>query len=208
MVVALTGLSSVAVCAAENETYLLLKEGAKLLGESGEICALPATYFAVYVAEDELCYSVKYGDLQGKIEKAFAEKVDYEPVTKTHSAYFTADNDTHSVNVRRYPRKDAEIIASLPDKAKAYLYGETQGDEIVSGAGAVWYLIKFNGETGYVYSAQGEAQKIPRNKIEKVEVPAPPPSVAPKNTDWIFIIALCVPAVTVMFAIFGKRAAN
>lgn len=199
--------------------YGLIKENAVLLSsEFSPVTSLPATYFVVINDETTAHYSVTYLDLSGLVEKARIEKVDYEPKTKFAAAYFTADNDTHTVNVRSAPSGSASVIAALPDGAKAFMYGAVTGDALISAAGNKWHYVRYNdgvNRYGYVYSAQGSADSFSANVIEKV---LPPPDETPTETpgtggggggfDWLYILLLCIPAVIIMLALFSRPKKN
>ncbi len=44
-----------------------------------------------------------------------------------------------NLNIRDYPSMGGQIIGSIPDGATVTIYGETDG----------WYVISYNGTTGY-----------------------------------------------------------
>ncbi len=187
--------------------YALINEGAELRDGGGKvITSLPSTYFVAVTAESPDSYFVSYLDLEGYVEKTAVEVVDYEPVTKYASPAFTADNDTHPVNIRSTPTKNGTIIDSIPDGESGIYYGNVTGDELIPTIDS-WYYVRYgegSKKYGYVYSPQVKASPIADNVIEKVTQRGEEkePSVASDALEGIFIAALCIPAVIIMLIIF------
>jgi len=90
-----------------------------------------------------------------------------------------------------------------------------QGEALIPTHGTRWYFVRFlDGAVqrfGYVYSAQGVADSMPANIIERV----PDESNGnqsngngyqspPVRLDWLYIVLLSIPAIIVVFALFSK----
>ena len=200
--------------AAPAPSYALIGAGGvKLYSAQGElITSLPATYFVTVMDEDEQKYHVSYLDIDGYIfkDEAALSIVDYEPVTKYGQPAFVASNDTHPVNLRASPSGQGTIIAAIPDAGRGIYYGKVEGEALIAEI-KDWFYVRYydNGSYlyGYVYAPQITADKLNDNVIEKVERPKEPsggdkPTVMSSAMEGIFIAALCIPAVIVMFVIF------
>ncbi|MCL2555664.1 MAG: hypothetical protein FWE03_01415 [Firmicutes bacterium] len=203
-----------------NDTYSrygLLRENAILLDSNFEkITTLPPTYFVIIINETDFenYYRVTYLELTGIILRTHITRVNFEPVTKFHeNVFFTAQNDTHPVNIRALPNSTAEIITAIPHNNQAFFFGQKNGEALITTHGSRWYFVRFLDGTvnrfGYVYSAQGIVDTIPPNIIQAV--PNPPdnnnnldPNTPPQRFDWIYIVLLSIPAIIVMFALFSK----
>ena len=48
-----------------------------------------------------------------------------------------------TLNLRDYPSSTGKVIANLPNGAKVTVYGEWNG----------WYVVDYNGQTGYAAAA-------------------------------------------------------
>lgn len=182
-------------------------EGAKLKDSSGNIItSLPATYFVAITGQNEFCYICSYLDIEGFVDKPEVEIVDFEPVYKYAKPTFTATNDTHPVNIRSSPTKDGEILTKIPDGQIGIYYGEVVGEQLIQGIDR-WYYVRYGNETvqhGYVYSTQVSVNDIPQNVIEKVKKDEEKElSIKTDALEGIFVVTLCIPAVIIMFIIFG-----
>jgi N-acetylmuramoyl-L-alanine amidase len=51
----------------------------------------------------------------------------------------TVTTDGSGLNIRNYPSTSGSIIGSIPDNAAVMISGETNG----------WYVVNYNGITGY-----------------------------------------------------------
>ncbi|MCL2675218.1 MAG: SH3 domain-containing protein [Firmicutes bacterium] len=190
--------------------YGLIGENTVLLDNDLQpITGLPATYFVIIISEDDAHYSVQYSDLTGMIDKSKIVKIDYEPKTKFGSAYFTAGNDTHPVNIRSAPKAAANVVGTIPDGGGAFYYGAVSGDALIPAAGSMWYYVRTSdGQKGYVYSTQGIAGVLPVNSGERVETPEGDGGGGGGATsfpDWGFILLLAVPAVIITLALFSRK---
>jgi len=201
-----------------HSRYGKLNQNAILLDEDlNKITTLPPTFFVIITNETDFSdhYRVTYLDLVGIISRSHITRIDFQPVTLFHTnTFFTAQNDTHPVNIRRTPHSAANIITTIPHNSQAFFFGQKSGEALIQTHGDRWYFVRFlDGTThrfGYVYSAQGAVDSIPANIIERV--PDPPGNnqngngyQAPReNLEWIYIIALSIPAVIVVFALFSR----
>jgi len=198
--------------------YGKLNQSAILLdNDLNKITTLPPTFFVIITNETDFPdhYRVTYLDLSGVIARSHITRIDFQPVTLFHSnTFFTAQNDTHPVNIRRTPHSTADIITTIPHNSQAFFFGQRAGEPLLQTHGDRWYFIRFTHGTtqhfGYVYSAQGTVDTIPTNIIERV----------PENNnnqngngyqtprerlDWIYIAALSIPAVVVVFVLFSRN---
>lgn len=192
--------------------YAMIGEGAELFSAAGvKITTLPATYFVLVIEETATDFHVTYLDIEGFVDKNAVSAVDFEPVTKYAQPLFFADNDTHSVNIRSLPSRSGEILATVPDGGSGIYYGTTTGDALVGDINE-WYYVRF-GEgqiRGYVYAPQIRAASLADNIIEAVPKPDDEDEkiIGASVKDGIFIAALCIPAVIIMFIVFrggGER---
>lgn len=202
--------NNIKMLASSNTRYGLIGEGAELLDQHfNVITGLPSTYFVIILSELGDYYLVEYSDLSGYVLKTKISPIDYEPKIKFGSAYFTAKNDTHPVNIRQSPYSSAPIIASIPDGESVFYYGAVSGEALIPSAGNTWYYVRYNdgvNKYGYVYSVQGQAQEFAVNPGDRVEPPAKLDDKKDKTSlsDWVFILLLCIPAVIIMLALFAR----
>lgn len=180
---------------------------------------LPAGYFVLQndTTAPDGYMSVRYDDISGYVRVADVTPVDYTPVNKyAVNVRFECDNDGQPVNLRKAPRKSAEILSVLSPAASGKLYGTTTGDALINGAGNTWYYVNVNGAYGYCYSAHVRADKIPPNVIEKEPEPDQPAVTEPTDEPEtetpsmsttaaiIFTVILCIPVPFIMFYLFKK----
>lgn len=187
------------------------------------IVDLPAGYFVMQTESGEASapdgfIAVAYDDLTGYVRADKVNAVDYRPVTKYETTVkFRCDNDGQPVNLRAAPNKSAEILTVLNSSAEGHCYGSTSGDALITGAGALWYYVSYEGLRGYCYCAHVKVDATPPNIIEKEEpikpdtptVTEPTDDEQPKKnmstvTAIIFIVALCIPVPFIMFYLFRK----
>ncbi len=182
------------------------------------IAELPAGYFVLQsdATAPDGYISVVYDDLSGFVRATEVSQVDYRPVTKYETTVcFRCDNDGQPVNLRRAPRKDAEILTVLDATATGRCYGTINGDALIKNGESLWYYVKFGDIRGYCYYAHVSVDETPPNIIEKE--PDPPPVDEPADTEpvddkpatpstaiIILIVALCVPVPFIMFYLFRK----
>lgn len=195
-------------------TYGYLHTDTVLYGDPNlktAITSLPATYFVTVLESYEDCHKVSYKDITGYIPDV--EIVDFEPVTKWASTWFTVTNDGYPAKLRSLPSKDSEIIMEIPAGKTGYYYGDADGDELLQNYGNKWRYVCYNDGLGdyygYVYSSQISVSEIKPNEIKKVEKvennegeELSSPNV---NTDFILIACLCIPSVLIMYLLFRDK---
>ncbi|MCL2821714.1 MAG: hypothetical protein FWD86_00740 [Firmicutes bacterium] len=207
---------------AQFSQYGLILENTVLLNASlSPVTTLPPTFFVTITDENTLFdhYKVTYNGLSGLVQKSQIQRIDFEPVTTEHTALFTAANDTHPVLVRSAPFANALTTASIPHGGTAFLFGEITGEALISSVGGRWFFVRFGTGSGavfgYVYSAQGIADPIPVNIIERKpdvggggdggDGDGETDNLTPNpRFDWIYILLLTIPAVVVVLAIFSR----
>lgn len=180
---------------------------------------LPAGYFVVQSDETapDGFISVVYDDLTGYVKASSVVEVDYRPVNRFEtSVTFRCDNDGQLVNLRRAPKRDAEIISVLPSDGTGHSYGTVSGDALIKNGGTEWYYVRYGEIRGYLYYAHISVDDTPPNVIEKEPEPQPEPEVptdadpieepsdTPSIAVIILIVALCVPVPFIMFYLFRK----
>lgn len=187
--------------------------------ELNPIVELPAGYFVMQsdVPAPDGYISVVYDDIAGYVHASTVSQVDYRPVTKYETTVaFKCDNDGQPVNLRRAPKKDAEIITVLEANSVGHSYGTVNGEALIKNGGTQWYYVKHGEVRGYVYYAHVSVDETPPNVIEKEPDPEPPdeptntdpvneqPSATPSVAAIILIVALCIPVPFIMFYLFRK----
>lgn len=219
LIAAMLSVLSQPLAGGEYISYALMPQSTVLYAAGGaEICTLPATYFAVICgSESDGKLPVSYLDLSGYVQASSVTAVDYEPVTKFHTATATVDNDGMAVNLRSIPDKsEGVVVATVPASATLTLYGSRVGSEFFAGAGNVWQYVKYvephgSAYYGYIHSAQLLFSPVPPNVIEKVvhednrTVDETPSSIETGKTGRIILIAaMCVPAGVIMLFLFYR----
>ncbi len=186
-----------------------------------KIVDLPAGYFVMQTetpAPDGYI-SVVYDDIYGYVRTDSVTAVDYTPVTKYEKTVkFVCDNDGQPVNLRKAPKRSAEILTVLPDGGVGHCYGPTEGEALIADAGTVWYYVNADGVRGYCYYAHVSVDPTPPNIIEKEPPPDVPTDADPIEPEKpqslsaeaaiIFIVALCIPVPVIMFYLFKKPKAK
>ncbi len=198
-------------------TFFIMPTKTTLYDDSlAAVVDLPAGYFVLQsdTAAPDGYLKVVYDDIDGYVRSDSVKQVDYTPVTKYETKVkFRCDNDSQPVNLRSEPRRAANVIMVLAATDGGHSYGATLGDELISGAGNVWYYVNVNGTRGYCYSAHIEVESTPPNIIEKEEPPNVPTDTKPVTEEpesmpgvaaIIFIVALCLPVPFIMFYLFRK----
>ena len=127
---------------------------------------------------------------------------------------FDCDNDGQPVNLRKEPKRSAEVLTVLSPDSVGHCYGSIEGDALIADAGKLWYYVNVNGTRGYCYYAHIKVPPTPPNIIEKEPPPdeptvteptdETPPQTMSRITAIIFIVALCIPVPFIMFYLFRK----
>lgn len=144
--------------------------------------------------------------------------MDFVPKDKHSSAAFTVSNDSQPANLRSRPDNTTDnVVAVMPDKASGIVIGKTQGSELVSGAGKVWYYVRLTANGGYtygyVYSAHvkfsgfgissGEREQPASDSVVSEQGrPATEMSLPIRVT---MISVLCLPVVAALFMLRPKK---
>ncbi len=141
------------------------------------IVELPAGYFVLQNSDDapDGFISVVYDDLTGYVKADSVQQVDYTPVTKYEkTVMFDCDNDGQPVNLRKEPKRSAEVLTVLSPDSVGHCYGSIEGDALIADAGKLWYYVNVNGTRGYCYYAHIKVPPTPPNIIEKEPPPDEP----------------------------------
>lgn len=203
-------------------TYARIKSGAALCdfigGEYVETAVLPPTFYVAVLKENDDGYClVSYMDVTGFVKAEALEKVDFTPKTKYADCGFTVSNDSQPANLRSTPSRGDNVVAVMPNGAVGKVIGTAVGDELISGAGGIWYYVRYeNGGTltyGYVYNAHitaepfgtGSDEREPQkdggiqDEREQSAFELSPP------LQIVLIVALCLPVVLCAFMLRKKK---
>jgi len=178
--------------------------------------SLPATYFVEIIGEQGDYYQVGYLDIVGLVSKDSVTVVDYTPKYKFASPAIRISKDVTGVNIRTAPddTNSTVIYTATSADTEFIYYGDVKGTSPIFGIDK-WYFVRLIDDVnvfhGYVYSAYTIADSIPNNVIE-----AEPddkndsqnnskPTLLQGTTLYIFIGALCIPAVLIIFLLFKKH---
>ena len=182
-----------------------------------QITSLPQTYFAHVTGTVGDFFNVIFYDLTGFIRQNAVTKVDFEPITKFATGNLSVMRGGTVPIFSRPTHLEASAIFYTPRGASHIFYGTISGSiPYRTEEGYTWYFIRFlnssgQNEWGYVHSSNVNSSVIPPNDVQKVMIYAPeepiftPPEFNfPPYLTVVFIVALCIPAILVMFLIFKK----
>lgn len=185
------------------------------------ITTLPETYFVIVAEKSSDKTKVLYSDLEGYVDDDKLNYVDYEPVNKyaTAKLSFSEDSGIPYVNIYSKPNANLSISTKLGDlqsSIKIDYYGTVEGASIDDTNNKTWYYVKFTTQDtvtyGYIHKyTYIKAVPISANVVLKEMVKKEPSStstLADFDPDTvltiILILALCIPAVLIMFYLFKK----
>lgn len=117
-------------------------------------CLAEKTYFVEILSEFEDVYEVNYNDTIGYVKKNDVKEITNTP--STPYPYNIKLSLNSPCNLRRTPTTKSNtnnIIAPLnQDETNFIFIGRVFADEAIDFGGSAWYLVKYNGEYGYIYN--------------------------------------------------------
>ncbi|MCL2860817.1 MAG: SH3 domain-containing protein [Firmicutes bacterium] len=215
------GFSSTSV-SANTLTFARLTTNASMFSEQNEtskIVTLPETYFVIVLgdATESGFIRVSYLDLVGYVRFSDVEVVGFEPRPRHHTATFTTTQfyDSEYVNLRISPNQNSQSVAQIATGEELFFYGTIEGSSLFGNN--QWFKVRYENNDGamfrgYLNYHHGTPSEIVPNNYEIVPPPQiPNPPVIPGEEFYtnlfiaIFIIALSIPAVFIMFLLFKKK---
>lgn len=205
--------------------YARIESGALLYrlsdGVYTKVCTLPEGYHVAVISEtDDSHFLVSYADITGYIQSADLKQIDGIPKQKYADCRYLVDNDSQPANLRSRPNKDGEIVCVMPSGSGGKIIGTIEGDELIGGAGKLWYYVRYeegnNITYGYAYCAHISAEGfgVCSSEVEpKAESAVQNGQDKPKSemslpVKILIISALCAPLVVVACLLRPKKKAE
>ena len=157
-----------------NQTYIYSEPQNT---DIAKIFLLPQTYFVELLSShDESFYSARYDDIYGYILKSQVKPIKSIPTTPFLNNINFRIFVPGGADLRSSPYNNGTInlVYSIPFLDSNILYyGITQGEELISKKGNVWYFCKYYSDnlsySGYVYSPLCDCLTTITNNTEIVE---------------------------------------
>jgi len=197
-----------------NSTTHLYRTPTLNSGVENRWCILQRTFFVrVLNTFNEHFYKVEYMGVIGYVRINEVQLVNETPINPFPSNItFNIRNNT-SVNLRHTPRvrpATSNILGVIPmGTTNLEFIGRIIGEEAVDFQGTIWYLTRFNGTLGFVYSYFSDTF-IPEpinNEITTSRLITGNGSLTPlTNTqNLIYIVAMLIPVGVVLFLLYKPR---
>lgn len=120
-------------------------------------CLLPETFFVKIINNmNEHFFKVEFADLVGYVKKVDVNLVNETPKNPYPSKTTFTTKSATSCYLRSSPKISgaiSNVVATLPANSNNLEFlGKIIGEEAIDLQGTIWYLTKFNGTYGYIYS--------------------------------------------------------
>lgn len=135
------------------ETTTVYKNPSNSEDISNIYCLAEKTYFVKILSEFEDFYEVEYNEIIGYVKKNDVKEITNTPSTPyPYNIKLTLNSPC---NLRKNPttKTSNNIITSLQMNESNFTFiGRVFADEAIDFGGSTWYLVKYNGEYGYIYN--------------------------------------------------------
>lgn len=152
-------MPTITVFASENfaraeTTIYLYKTSTDNENISNIYCMIEKGYFVQILNEENNYYSVYYNGING-----FVKKNDVKEIINTPNTPYPSNIQIiigSDCNLRSSPTTNSNtnnIIATIKkDESNINFIGRIFSQEVIDFGGTVWYLIEYDGKTGYIYN--------------------------------------------------------
>jgi len=203
---------------AAGDTYARIKNSNVYIYRSAQLnenvqnkwCILPETFFVKIINNvNENFYKVQYYDLFGYIKKSDINLVNEIPNNPYPNPVTFNLKPSYICHLRSTPLNKSAYYDTISGNDILPYYGKIIGETVLDGKDPIWYLTKFNGEFGYVYSYYTNA--FLANQINNEEVTV---KVSLNETvlnpltnieNSIILLAILAPAVLILFLLYKPR---
>lgn len=194
---------------ASNDVYLYSTTNTS---SSNIVCQVENSYFVLILASyyDDF-YRVEYNNLEGYVLKDKVIKVDGTPLNP-YPSNITLTTISNVCNLRSSPyikTTPTNVLCSIPSNTNNIQFlGKVYGDNVFDYSNNLWYLVKYNETTGYIYNGYIKSQPAVYPNVETLSItgieqfvqnPLSNPACA------ILIMMISLPCVIIMYIIFSKK---
>lgn len=181
---------------------------------SDVICLVEKSYFVEIISEFNEYLKVNYNGLTGFVKKD--EVISVNEIPTTPFPYNIKIKIGNSCNFRSSPTIKSttnNIISTINSgETNIEFLGRVFAEEAIDFGGTTWYLVRFNGEIGYIYNKYVEYISPIYENTEHTTplVPAVNQTVNPfsKTSNIIILILLLIPSIIIIIILYLPRKLN